>query len=247
VGVFLGHGDGTLGTKTTYSFRIGSSPIWIALGDVNNDKQLDIVTANQGSKTINFLFGKGDGTFTMTNYSFSVSYATPYSVVVGNVNSDNHLDMIVAYWEGAVAVFLGNSDGNFTKLTSYLTGGNIFSIALANLNGDNHLDFIVANPYSSNVGVFLGYGNGTFVPQAIYSTGSASQPYYVIVADFNNDNISDIAATNEGSDQVVIFYGFGNGSFELRRVYSTGFGSKPYGITVTDFNDDKQLEIIVAL
>src|SRR5207302_1868628 len=80
-----------------------------------------------------------------------------------------------------------------------------------------------------------------------YSTGSASQPYYVIVDDFNNDNIYDIAATNHGSDDIVIFYGYGNGSFILARRYSTGYGSKPVGIIAADFDNNKQLEFVVTL
>ncbi len=74
-------------------------------------------------------------------------------------------------------------------------GSDPISGALADFNGDNYLNIAVANIYTDNVGVFLGNGDGTFIQQTTYSTGLASQPYYVIVADFNNDNISDIAAT----------------------------------------------------
>ena len=100
---------------------------------------------------------------------------------------------------------------------TYVTGFNsiAFSISLADFNRDNHLDIVVANTFNDNVGVLLGYGNGSFASQTTYSTGLASQPYYVIVADCNYDNISDVIATNSGSDQVVIFYGYENGSFEL--------------------------------
>jgi hypothetical protein len=40
-------------------------------------------------------------------------------------------------------------------------GSTPFAIALADLNSDTHLDIAVANTNSNNVGVFLGYGNGT--------------------------------------------------------------------------------------
>ena len=90
------------------------------------------------------------------------------------------------------------------------------SISLADFNRDNHLDIVVANTYNDNVGVLLGYGNGTFASQTTYSTGSGSQPFYVTTADCNNDNISDIIATNSGSNEMVIFYGYGNGSLNLQ-------------------------------
>ena len=122
-----------------------------------------------------------------------------------------------------------------------------FSLSLADFNKDNLLDIVVANTGRDNVGVLLGYGNGTFAPQTTYSTGSGSLPYYVIVADCNNDNMSDIIATNFGSNEVVIFYGYGNGSFELSRRYSTAFGSKPFGIVTADLDNDTHLEFVVGL
>ena len=89
--------------------------------------------------------------------------------------------------------------------------------------------------------------NGTLKQQMSFSTGPGSNPYYVIVADLNYDNRSDIAATNFGTHEVVILYGYGNGSFALKRRFPTGDGSKPYGMTVTEFVDNKQLGLVVAL
>jgi hypothetical protein len=36
--------------------------------------------------------------------------------------------------------------------------------------------------------------------------------------------VYDNAVINLGNDEVVILYGYGNGSFELAREYSTGYG-----------------------
>jgi hypothetical protein len=247
VGVFLGNGDGTFTTMMNYSTGKESEPWWVALGDVNNDNVLDIVSANIGSDTVGILLGNGDGTFaTVVNYS---TLGHSLSVAVGDIDNDNHLDLVVTISSSDVRIFLGLGDGSFIIWNALHTGqnSNPRAIALADLNSDNHLDIIVANTDNYNVGVFLGYGNRTFTVQTTYSTGSTSEPRYAIVADFNNDNISDIAATNFGTDEVVIFYGYGNGSFKLSRNYSTGFGSKPYGIIAADLNNDKQLEIVVAL
>jgi hypothetical protein len=250
VGVLLGYGNGTFATVTTYSTGIGSAPWWVALGDVNNDNRLDIISANTGSSSIGILLGHSNGTFaTVVTNSIDIG-STLYSVAVGDVNNDNRTDIVIPLFSTYnVGVLFGYGNGTFGEITLYSTGYNSYpiSIALADLNGDNHLDIIVTNNGADNLGIFLGYGNGTFEAQNTYSTGSASQPYSVIVADFNNDNLSDIAATLFAYDEVVIFFGYGNGSFQLARTYSTGFGSHPYGIAVVDFNNDKQLEIVVAL
>ena len=67
-----------------------------------------------------------------------------------------------------------------------------------------------------------------------------------VVDDFNDDNISDLAVTSDANTEVVIFYGYGNGSFELSRTYTTGYGSGPQGIAAGDFGD-KHVQIVVAL
>jgi hypothetical protein len=249
IDIFLGYGDGTFATMLSYSTGNGSTPWWVALGDVNNDQRLDMVSANTGSGSVGVFLGSGNGTFsTMVSYSLIGSY-TPYSVALGDINNDDYLDFVVNDGVNYIFVLLGNGDGTFIYKYSYYTGINSspFSMTLADLNSDHHLDIIVVDRVVNSIGILLGDGNGTFMDQTNYSTGATSGPFFFIVADFNYDNISDIAVTNFGSDQIVIFYGYGNGSFELTRTYDTGFGSKPYGITAADLNNDKKLEIIVVL
>ena len=56
----------------------------------------------------------------------------------------------------------------FTSWTILNVGRSLYSVAVADFNNDNNLDIIVTNPLDHNVGVFLGYGNGTFTSQTIY-------------------------------------------------------------------------------
>src|SRR5262249_18709428 len=113
VGVFLGHGNGTFATMTTYFTGSDSQPWWIALGDVNNDTVLDIISANKGSDTIGILLGNGDGTFAPTvTYSTGIG-STHLSVAVGDINNDNNLDLVAASENGNVIIFLGDGNGTF--------------------------------------------------------------------------------------------------------------------------------------
>jgi hypothetical protein len=219
------------------------------MGDINNDNRLDIVSINSGTGTLVTNLGNGNGTFAAMVIAFNF-YSPPLSIAIGHINNDNYLDLVVTESAGIVDIFLGFGNGGFIFSHWAYTGNagsSPFSVALADFNSDGHLDFVIADRFYNNIVIFFGNGDGTVIGQIIYSTGPGSLPYYVIVADFNNDNKYDIAATNIGSDEVVIFYGYGDGSFELARTYSTGYGSKPYAITAADFNNDNQLEIVVAL
>ena len=247
VGVFLGHGDGSFANMKAYPTGSGSGPWYIALGDVNNDNRLDIASANPKSQTISILLGNGDGSFNVPKTIFFQG-REPYSVAVGYIDNDNNLDLAVTGFNSFVIIFIGLGDGHFIVAHEYSIDQDLgmFSIILADFNIDNRLDIVVTCLHNDNIIIFLGAENGTFPKRIIFNSGSGSIPYRVIAADFNNNNITDIAVTNYNADEVVIFYGYGNGSFEHARTYPTGYGSKPYAIAPADFDDDKQLELVVT-
>ena len=165
VGVLLGRGNGTFIPMTTYSTGKGSSPMWVTLGDMNNDGRLDIVCANKHSDNIAILFGNGDGTFTTMITYYTGNNSSPNSVAVGDVNRDNCLDIVVVGSNGDIVVFLGHDDGTLTLVMRYSTYNDISSIVLGDFNGDNNLDIAFTRTFNSIVAVFRGYGNGTFVLQ----------------------------------------------------------------------------------
>jgi hypothetical protein len=70
------------------------------------------------------------------------------------------------------------------------------------VNGDNIPDIVVTNFGSNTVGILLNAGNGTFLSQITYSTGT--NPHYAAVVDVNNDNKPDIIVTNYGSGYISV-------------------------------------------
>ena len=114
IGMFFGNGNGTFSNQTTFSTGSGSSPYWIAVGDFNNDNQLDIAVANYGSNNLGVLLGCVNGTF-FSQLTYSTGNdSQPYSVAVGDFNNDSRLDIIVAnYGTDNVGVFLGYVSESF--------------------------------------------------------------------------------------------------------------------------------------
>ncbi|CAF1354066.1 unnamed protein product, partial [Rotaria sordida] len=121
-----------------------------------------------------------------------------------------------------------------------------YAVVVGDFNSDSRLDIIVANYGTNNVGVFLGYGNGTFANQQTYSTGDSSRPTALTIGDFNNDSRLDIAVANYRANNVGIFLGYGNGIFANQMTYSTGVSSGPIALVIGDINNDSRLDIAVA-
>ncbi|CAF2216805.1 unnamed protein product [Rotaria magnacalcarata] len=248
VGLFFGYGNGTFASQIVFS--VGSSrPLSVALGDLNNDNWLDIVVANYGTNNIHVIFGFGNGSFEIRK-TYSTGYDShPYSVTVSDFNNDNHLDIIVAnYGTNYVGVIIGHDNEAFTVLTIYPTGfgSNPTSVTVGDFDHNGWPDIVVTNAGTNNVGIFLGYGNGTFANQKTYSTGNGSHPQQAVVGDFNNDGHLDIAVVNSDNSNVGVRFGYGNGTFSSQKIYSTGSESGPNSIAVGDFNNDNHLDIAVT-
>ena len=108
------------------------------------------------------------------------------------------------------------------------------------------MDIAVANRGTNSVGVLLGYGDGNFSSQMIYSTGVRSSPLSVTAGDFNNDSRLDIAVANGGTNNVGVLLAYGDGTFASQMTYSTGSNSQPSCVAVGDFNNDSRLDIAVV-
>ena len=69
-------------------------------------------------------------------------------------------------------------------------------------------------------------------------------PSSVAVGDFNGDGKLDLAVANDGSDNVSVLLGNGDGSFQAARNYAAG--AYPRSVAVGDFNGDGQHDLAVA-
>ncbi|CAF1975218.1 unnamed protein product [Rotaria magnacalcarata] len=217
------------------------------MDDFNNDRQIDIVVANTGANNVAVLLGHKDGSFTI-----EATYRTgldPYYVAVGDFNRDSRLDITVANEDnGNIGAIFGYVNCTFRNHATLRTGDRSrpSSFAIADLNHDQQKNIIVTNSESNSVGVFLGYGNGSFANQLTFSSGSYSYPKSVVVGDFNHDTQLDIVVANFGRNAISLFLGFGNGSFACQVTYSTGSYSYPRHVAICDFNNDLLLDIVVA-
>ena len=118
-------------------------------------------------------------------------------------------------------------------------------VAVGDFNQDGHLDLVVANSNTDNIGLLIGYGNGTFFEQMTYPTGTGSNPYSIVVGNFDNDAFLHIVVTNYGMNSIGVLLGDGNGSFGSP-ILTSLCASRPLSSAKGDFNKDNPLYIAVA-
>jgi hypothetical protein len=269
VSVLMGNGDGTFQAASVYGTG-GDYAFSVAIGDLTGAGVSDAVVANgaldDGNPSAAVLPANGNGGFQSAN-SYSTGGIQSNSVVIGDVNGDGILDLVVANFscgcypdEGEVAVLLGNGDGTFRPVVLYDSGGEgAYSVALADLRGTGILDVVVANSVpGSAVDVLLGNGDGTFQPAVAYlphglTPGGASGA--LTIGDVNGDGIPDIVAVElcpkfrdevcQGTGQVNVMLGNGDGTFQKTVVYSSAgyYGS---AIAIGDVNGDGRPDLLVS-
>jgi hypothetical protein len=240
-------------------YSVGNDPNSIAVGDLDGDGRMDIVTANTilngktgaGSSNVSVLLqdpAKAGQFLTSTTYGTGLA---PVFVTIGDLNGDGKPDLAVADNSGVSLLLQDpNVPGRFLPLTKLAVGNAASSVAIADLNSDAKPDLVATTP--SSVVVFLQdpAAPGTFLAPTSY--GAGLQPTSVAVADLNGDNKPDLAVANLGSPSdgttaslsVILQNPVVPGSFLAVTDYKAGGESN--SVVIADLNGDGKNDIAVA-
>ena len=234
-----GKANGTFTEAQGSPFTVGNNPRSMALADFNGDGFLDIAIGNQGDNSISVFKGNGDGTFVefpgspfkLTNNATTAENA-PVAMVSANfrnkiINTTNNapeVDLaIVNQASNNVTILLSSVDQNKNVAFSEAPGSPIpvgtspVAIATGDLNADGIPDLAVVNQSSDTVTVLLGSGNldGTFAEaqgSPLQTATTAPGPRGIVIANFANGAVPDIAVTNGGANTLGVYLGLGKGT-----------------------------------
>jgi hypothetical protein len=243
-GVFVAHGngDGTFQMPVAYPEALpGQFTEAAVIEDLDGDGKLDVAAVNYDGNDVSIYKGNGDGTLqTPVHYGAGIN---PEQVIVGDFNSDGHLDLAATggYLNGHVTVLLGMGGGTFTSWTSYGTAAPPAYGSLAgDFNGDGNLDLAGAGfAGTGSVSVLLGNSDGTFHNHV--DTAVGSYPTYEAAGDFNRDGKLDLVVPNTNPyGRISVLLGNGDGTFVDAN--DIPIASLAGNIVVADFNNDGNLD-----
>jgi hypothetical protein len=258
-GVALGNGDGTFQPITLFDSGGCTNPVFMAIGDLNDDGFLDIVISSgppgfAEPQQVSVLLNNGSGRFPAAELDISGGSG---GVTAGDFNRDGNLDLASA--DGSV--YLGNGAGTLKFLASAFLGG--VQVANGDFSNNGNLDLAAAVECVSagcsgggGLAISVGNGDGTFQPVTMLPSGGFFAESLVI-ADFNNDGNLDIAILNNCVDincsnpggSVTIFLGNGGGTFGSGNTIAlnqASFGGNPLALVAGDFNNDGNIDLVAV-
>ena len=230
----------------------------IALGDMDNDGDLDIVFAADGNDNIYLIENQMDaGPFTTTKSSgkksfFGANWSSETIIGLGvgrsaelqltDINSDGNIDVVFLDQINDKVEWL-NNNGSWTA-TEIGSVDNQTSLKIGDLNSDGYMDVITSGTSIGGSRLWTNdNGDATVWSETIIDSGRV--PRQIAIADLDNDGDLDVVHGRSASSNIEWQENNGDGTSWTRHdtLVSTGF--TPNEIVIVDYDNNGQLDILI--
>lgn len=239
VAVALGSGDGSFGFST--NSVLGSGAHALSTHDMDGDSYADLIVTSQANQTCQVFLSSPQGP---TLAATLTTGTDPLGVETTDLDRDGRPDVIVAnHGSGSVMVFHGQADHAFGAPAEFSTGAPPSAVAVGDLNGDDFDDVVVTLVEANQIAVLHGDGSGALGSPTLIASEAQTIGSAIVVADFNQDGIPDLAYPASASS-VGIRLGQSGEAFATIRLLETG--ASPCAIAVADLDGDGDADLAVA-
>ncbi len=228
---------------------VGKQPVDVALGDLDRDGRLDLISANPGDRTLSVRLQR-DGRWEASGELAAGDQA--HLVRLADLDGDRDLDVVAtAHDAGSVWAWLGAGAGGFVPAPgspfAAIAAGRPHNHGLAagDLDGDGDADIVAADQSARVAAVLLADGRGGLAPAPGSPIALGGQPYPPALGDLDGDGRLDLVAPLIDSGAIAVLLGDGRGGFRpapgsphrTARV-------RPYAIALVDLDGDRALDVI---
>jgi hypothetical protein len=228
----------------------------VAVGDLDNDGNLDIVSGSNAGDDAEVMTWQNDGTpfsDAWLSTDIGASDADVASVVLGDLDNDGDLDIVsgnhsgeIVAWQNALVHRCMSFDSTGNEVGSSADG--VWSVALGDLDNDGDLDIVSGSGRDENYEIIAWQNdrtpfNDTWTQQDVGATGTA-YVYSVAVGDLDNDGDLDIVSGSHLGEVTV----WQNDSSPFSGTWTQqSVGTSDAGVpsvTLGDLDNDGDLDIV---
>ncbi len=240
----------------------------MAAADFNQDEYTDLVLAKENENNIQIYMGrdagseesirlgKSNGTF--EDQPISLAVDKPSAVVTGDFDLDaaHTVDLFVIHTNRTkLSLILNNGNRSFqapVEVLGLTTGEEFKALITGSLSSAASavptIGVVIANADGTNAKVRLlqRQQNGSFAAlpdQNLYSA-AADKFKSIAATDVDLDGNLDLVVAFDGSKDLKIKLGQGNGTFALESTFTLSF--VPQYLLAADFNSDKKVDLAVV-
>ncbi|MCD6496552.1 MAG: VCBS repeat-containing protein [Candidatus Aenigmarchaeota archaeon] len=142
--IYLNNGSGHFNYDSFLPDSSSKYTYSLALGDIDNDGDEDIVEGNRDD--VRIFLNNGDISFTLLQ---TITSTETQSITLGDLNDDGYVDFIEGNDNNPNYIYLNNGSGYFSAFESD-SSSRTFSVALGDIDNDGNLDYAAGNFGSPN-------------------------------------------------------------------------------------------------
>ena len=212
----------------------------VAVGDLNNDRLLDVIIATD--RYLEWFPNLGNGNFTAAQQISGGEYDTR-SLFVGDLNDDGHVDIVVGeYYGRSITMIINRGSGTFSPPRLIAKWDRIISVLATDLNGDGILDVVGAS--AMKLAWYLDPGFVASMPRTLIAA-TAKQGRCVQAADLNNDGLPDVLSASRAENKIAWYSNEGNLSFSSELIISSSVTQAVF-VAAADLNADGLVDVLSA-
>jgi hypothetical protein len=228
-------------------YRTGSSPLSVAITDVNGDSRPDLVTANASTNNISLVTNITPASPVFPMFGpYPTNFPTtggPRGIVLADMSGDGRPDIVVAdTTTNNVTVCRGVAPGAFAAPVGYAVGSSPRAVAVGAFDAAAGLDTAAAC-FSANT-VALRPGDNAGGLGALTSIPVEAGPIDLAAAQLAGSAATDLAVMCRTANRLVILQGDGEGGFTSAGSVATASG--PAAVAAGDFDNDGDTDLAVG-
>jgi FG-GAP-like repeat len=253
VTLLLGKGGGAFVASPGSPIPTGPTTSLVAVGDIDEDGNDDVVVGRHDSFEVALLLGDGRGGLRPAPRPSLRATRGPrphcHGLLLIDLDADRHLDLVAPCADGDnVSVLLGDGRGGFSPVpgSPFPAGRHPYGVAAADLDGDGRPDLALPNLQGAAVTVLLGDGAGRFRAGPGSPHPVLSRPGFVGIGDCDGDGRKDLVITHDDQRGIVVLLGDGRGGFRpaLRSPFDSG--RTGFGLALADADGDGKADLVLG-